>query len=226
MKNGLFVLLLFLSIQCLSQIPTVNINGYSDTTILLQRTKEIMKILNIYMRRSLDKDGSIRFIPDNYFDFFQAIFKPDTILYPGDSTHFWERYYPSSSIRLSSYADSVFALKIGIREGNYIKLQAMLVHEYTHFLQASVAWDYKSGFDAKTEKDFKDYVSQVNELEAFATEAYFFIENINPFLKQYGKEINLQNILISNNNQRRKFELLINAFRKYYQVNGSPVFNE
>ena len=205
MKYVVFILLI---ISCSLQKKTNTKKHYTkfDLTSAIQETKSIMNHLSIRIRENIKMDDSLRVYVNPAETNFNANFGSETPEkgLKAPQNHIELRYYILPLIEISSVMDSIIFNKKDTSYLIYMKGTSIIIHEISHYLQET--WD-DNYFKLRTMADEKRYISQPTEIESYAVGSYYFLSHFKP--------VELKEIMSSNETIHRKYELLINAYRKY-----------
>lgn len=186
-----------------------------DLKSLLNETKEIMKELSIKQRTNLKMDDSLTvFINKNDFALnaaFGLANPKNGVMTPPDNIKL--RFYKKPLIKISPILDSIVNHTKDTLKLIYLKAYSIIVHELAHYLQET--WDeiYYSIDDLKNEKE---YILQPTEFEATTIGSYYFLKHFAPNELTEIKKINVP--------EKRKFELIINAYRRHVYPWRTPLF--
>jgi hypothetical protein len=156
-----------------------DIKKYIPKDSLANLTKEtilIMNKLNIKVRGTLLRDDSINLTVDPKVLHFNAFFRFEQIVFLGQPLNMEYRWYKKPQIIIPLTIDSVITLKKDTNKISYIKAASTIIHELTHFLQATWTENY---FQANLESEMGKYILQKIELEAYAVGAYYFLYHYN-----------------------------------------------
>ncbi len=142
-------------------------------------TIQIMKKLGIPVRYFLHRDDPLRFIiyQSNYST---ATYSDSSIgvftTYDGQPIYS-QRWCFKPVIYISSTLDSILNKKIIVSFEKSINAKGTIIHELTHYLQQS--YIKKENYIGGSLENWQSHVTQINELEAYSVDSYYFLSIIN-----------------------------------------------
>lgn len=208
----LFAFTILLLINCTSSKKTSNHLHLSKFSfpLLISEAKEIMGLLGIDIRDSIKYDGEIKLFVDDSLSNSYAFFQAEKGFLAIDS-NMKTRIYPYPVIHIAKNLDSII---MEIQDTSILMevyARRVIVHEIAHHLQMTIPTipHYE-----KLKLTEQDYINSVDEIEAFAVGAYYYLKRINP---DYLATI----VSMPARNKRIIWEALINIER-IYTAPGSP----
>ena len=178
---------------------------------LLMESNRIMRILKFPLRTTINRDGMLGLVVKRGSKYLDASF--NNPFYDVLDQYDKNRVYQAPFILITELCLDISTKARDTTRLFYIRSRETIVHELTHYLQST--------FDTKTvdaQKDFKGYVSNPTEFEAYSVGAYYFLENYN--------KAELMRIMIKNITVEHKCQLLINAFFKVIYPNQTQMFTD
>ena len=217
MKYAIFICSLIYSCS-----PIIKINRANHTVESVEiETRKIMHTLKLPIRIPFSKEDSLKIVFDDAAINLTAQFHysgikckvHNGILDTGSMT------YIQPTIELSPSLYKIYNRIIDTSFKVSIKAEATIVHEFTHFLQASYA---DSATYVNPPDNFNDsfhlrrHYEQSTELQAYAVQSYYALSFINR------KE--LKKIIRTKTDMNEKYRLLFNAYDHEFYPWRKPVF--
>lgn len=196
MKSVIVLFLTFFTISSSAQL-TKNVNNFKEQTF------KIMNILSIPIRTHLEKDDSITIKLKNDFS-LNAEFARNEIAFviKNGILDTAGRWYINPYINITPPLDSIISNTIDTSKKVYNRACVSIIHELTHYFQKTYfIGDY---FEPINNSDYKKYISQQIEFEAYAVSSYYYLRKF--------KNKKLKKIIRMKTNTNEKFKALINAF--------------
>ena len=181
-------------------------------SIVKQATGEsirISKILKIAIRPNLYRDSPVQTTVNKGSstgsDALNSNFviKDTTDVIGGLSDTF--RYYLQPIIIVGPLAYKIVTKQIDTNKLMYYEAMSILIHEFTHDIQITNVLDHHPPVGDDSVK-MRNYMSQSDELESYAVQSYYLLENLNK--KQ------LRMIMSIDIDSKTRMKMLINAYYK------------